>query len=281
VSDKWVNRSAGTWAEIALESVLDKADEDTLAETVKSKLAEAKAAIPTIGVGMPPRAPTDLALEAPVGQIQASWTDALVTRDFAYYEVVYSQNSAFTAGGTVTHKVSIETDALKVTDGGVTYYVRVRTASTSGVKSSWSGTATTISGVAETRDIASEATAKLTSANAADSNVLDSSYETIVSVSVTKDEGTDSNMIIQCGCVLDAAGGATTTDFRIRRDSTDLLEYTGIVLLNSQTQTIYLSVIDAGVAAGTYTYTFQGVDTAGLGASTISVASIIVQEVKR
>ncbi len=237
-----------------------------------------------------PASISGLRLVSNVGTIQVTWDETEIA-NLLHYEIQAAKDTAFSSGLVIeVHKDRVFT--FQEGEPGTVYFVRVRAVTQGGIDGDFSLTLNTATGQAATGDIgegavttvkiADDATAQVGTVSQVGSfeAVLDT-YNTVMSLSFTKDEE-DSSIVIEVGGFMDAVGGAITTDVKIVRDSTDLTEVTSWFLQGALSALFYVPFVDSGLAAGNYTYTFQVQRVSGgLGTATMTIGVMVLEEVKK
>jgi hypothetical protein len=220
-----------------------------------------------------PAAITGLALVSALQTIRIKWNASQIN-NLKEYEVQVDTDTNFP-----------DPDIFRTTllnydytggDANTTYYVRVAAVSTGGQTGTWSGTLNTTTGQVENGDLADlsvstgkvqiEALAVIATSTQVGTVTISSqdTFETVGTLSVTKDEGTSSDLLLDAYTIFEEVGGGASNalaSYRLRRDSTVLATIgesgKGVRIGNAKELSQTISYVETGLAAGTYSYTFQ------------------------
>lgn len=235
-----------------------------------------------------PPAPTGLALVPGLEDVAVKW-NAVDIGNLKQYEVQI--DTADTFNSPTIFKTTLLNHNFIGLDSNTTYYVRVRAITIGGADGSWSGTLNTTTGQVTNSQIedgtittdkfAQNATAKITTAVQSGTVTLTTSYSPILTLSVTKDED-NSTLVIWFGFNAYINGAVTrAAQVQFRRDATTLVSIgaTAGVLWNANRDFPFsFATVDTS-AAGTYSFSIQGQQTAGNDVD-CTQGYIFVQEVK-
>jgi hypothetical protein len=241
-------------------------------------------------------APTGLKLVNGVEEIQVTW-DAAPIGNLKHYEVQNDTDSGF-SDPTITKTQQTLQNFTSLT-AETTYYVRVRAVNTDGDAGAWTGSLNTTTAQVVNADLADravstgkvqlEATAKLSTGSAAGPiSLTTTAWKELVTLTVTKDDGTDSNLVIWFGTDLEnKSGGSANAEvvMRLHRDDTTVVVALGVtskgIHVHNDRETIVASAaIETGLAAGSYQYDVDAALVTGSPNVDCNFNFIIVEEVK-
>lgn len=227
--------------------------------------------------------------------IEVKW-DAAPIGNLKHYEVQADDEEDFNDPTIVkTPQISKAFTSLNT---ATTYYIRVRAINTDGDAGTWSGTLNTTTAQVTTGDItnlsvttvkiADESTTKIsTSTVAGPISSTEDTWVECLSLTVTKDVGTDSNLVIWFGMDLEqaiAGSGNGEALIRLQRDNSDVIVLgdgsKGLHVKNDREVLCTYAVVETGLTAGDYQYDidFDRLDTADFDAVDIY---LIVLEIKK
>ncbi len=239
-------------------------------------------------------APSGLTLVQGIEEVQVKW-NALDVGNLKHYEVQLDTDNTF-PDPTIFKPATPNYNFVGL-DAATEYFVRVRGILTSGDDGAFSGTLSTTTAQVVEADIADEAVTtdklatnavtKITTATQSGTlALLDGVFQTVVTVTVTKDEGTSSDLVIWFGMDLEQyISGLSNAEGRIQitRDSVSQLILgdgsKGIHVHNDRETIVSFAIVQTGLAAGSYVY---DIDALELGAPDIDAVDgfIIVEELK-